>query len=168
MRSQIAAPDVRHALLLVAVSCIFGAATNTLRPRPLPWFAPQPYAVLHECPEVTESAGVIAPEAALQKAGRIVYVDGRSPAEYQREHVDGALNIPYDPLYSIPEEALRRVRAQRGNWLLVYGGATTGKLLADELASSNLRGVLWVQGDLEGLRRAGARIARAAPGGGTS
>jgi rhodanese-related sulfurtransferase len=144
--------------LLVLLPGLLGVAANALRADRLPWVAPEPYLVLHDCPETTETAGTIAAAAALRKPGRLGFVDGSAADAFGRGHVKGAVNVSYDPLFPVAEGSVRALRDARATWILVYGGGGTGKPLADELASAGLSGVLWVQGDLDSLRAAGADV----------
>ncbi len=145
--------------LLVALPALIGLVFNALRPGPLPWTAREPYAILHDCPETTATAGVITASAALLRSGQSVFVDASATAAFERAHVRGALNVPFDPLLSVTDTSLAAIRATHASRILVYGAEGTGHALADELATHDVVGVLWVEGDLTALRDAGASIA---------
>jgi rhodanese-related sulfurtransferase len=147
----------RRVVLLLGIPCLLAVTVNLLRSHPLPWVANRPYEILHDCPEAARTAGVISPAEALQKPGRILFVDSRSRVEFLRDHAEGALSVPYDPLLPPREQDLQAIRARRARWILVYGSGETAQLAADELATAHLTGVLRVEGGLAALHQAGVR-----------
>ena len=92
---------------------------------------------------------------ALQEAGDgLLFVDVRTPEEYQSGHVPGAINIPRNQLSSRLAE-LERARDR----LVVYcERGPRAVAAAATLASAGFTGVRHLTGDMAGWRAAGLPI----------
>ena len=80
--------DLAIAALIVVAAAAVGLARNSLSAEPLPLTGASPATVSY-----LETADEVAQAVSLQEA---VVIDARSLEEYAREHIKGALNVPYD------------------------------------------------------------------------
>jgi len=91
-------------------------------------------------------------DEALAPGARTV-VDVRDPAEYDADHLDGALNLPVDEL----EERAAELLPDRDAPVVTYcNGGGRGSLGADTLTRLGYTDVVNLEGGLRGLRGQGS------------
>lgn len=130
--------------VLVGVSLVLAVVVNLARPAPLPWVAQAPYEIFDDCPEATQTATAVTADKALRRQDSL-WVDARSAQEYAVLHVKNARHVAYDPLFPVDEAALTAIKSAGRRWVIVYGSDQTGRLLADDLASAGIPGVVYVE-----------------------
>lgn len=94
--------------------------------------------------------------AGLLDAGRIVLIDARSPEEYERGHIAGAVNIPYDQLIGYYDTL--RDRVPMDAYVVCYCESytcDTSDNLATELRLMGYRNVVVYKGGWEEWEQSG-------------
>ena len=94
--------------VILTAACVFaGMAFNAARSDGIPVVAPRPYEIYVPCPEtLTEAQSVDASEATQN----VLYVDARPTEQFQRAHIKGATNLPYDVLADPSPQDLDRLK----------------------------------------------------------
>lgn len=132
--------------LIAAASGAVALAVNAGRPDSLPLVAESEYEIYEDCPEGEESATEIALDEITENPAYFLIVDSREPEEFEAGHVEGALSVPYDPLFPVSEEEVERVRAAVGERVVVVvGDPLTARLLANDLATQGLDWVNYLE-----------------------
>lgn len=125
-----------------AVAFVF----NATRPTPLAWAADSDYEIYDDCDETTETAEPIAIADVLEHPDYYLLVDAREPEEFAAGSAAGAINLPYDPLFSVGEGEIDGIRSQAGDrGLVIIGEPETAKLLADDLFSQGMTFVNYLE-----------------------
>ena len=125
--------DLAFVALLVAAAAVLGLARNSLSAQPLPLSGASPAAVSY-----FETGDEVLQAQRLREA---VLIDARPAEEYAREHIKGALSVPY----SEREQSLATLVETIPSSTLVIAYCDEGCDSAPRLAS-------WLQG--KGWRRA--------------
>lgn len=126
-------------VVLAIVPSLFAVGFNLARPTPLTWVAKEPYEIFQDCPEATETAEAISVEAIRKNPKAFLIIDARMPKAFKEGHIEGAINIPYDPLFPVSEANIQNVQAARkGRRVVVVGEGKTAKLLAEDLMTQGL------------------------------
>jgi hypothetical protein len=142
-----------EAVLVALIGVVISLAVNTLRPDGLPLIARAPYQTLVPCPEPGGPAEALAARSPEVSSPRSFLVDARSPAEFNRGHLPGAVNVPYDWLDPIPETSLmelaRSIAASGASRVVVYGDGgrpDSGEHLGREISGRGIKNVFFVRG----------------------
>jgi len=125
--------DLALVALLVAAATVLGLARNSLSAQPLPLSGASPSAVSY-----LETGDEVLQALRSQDA---VLIDARTAEEYARDHIQGALSVPY----SEREQSLTTL-------VQTIPGSTLIIVYCDEGCDSAPRLASWLQG--EGWRRA--------------
>jgi len=125
--------DLALVALLVAAATVLGLARNSLSAQPLPLSGASPAAVSY-----LETGDEVLQALRSQDA---VLIDARAAEEYARDHIQGALSVPY----SEREQSLATL-------VQTIPGSTLIIVYCDEGCDSAPRLASWLQG--EGWRRA--------------
>ncbi len=125
--------DLALVALLVAAATVLGLARNSLSAQPLPLSGASPAAVSY-----LETGDEVLQALRAQDA---VLIDARTAEEYARDHIQGALSVPY----SEREQSLATL-------VQTIPGSTLIIVYCDEGCDSAPRLASWLQG--EGWRRA--------------
>ncbi len=147
----------RRALLEAASVALIGAlaglAVNALRADGLPLVARAPYQILVPCPEPggpVEALDAGAPEISSERS---FLVDARPSEEFNRHHIPGAVNIPYDWLDPVPDDTLadlaRSIAASGATRVVVYGDGgrpDNGEHLGKEISGCGIKNVFYIRG----------------------
>lgn len=129
---------LRSALIAAAAS-IVALGFNAVRADPLDWVADSEYEIYDECPEGEEEATAIGLDELLENPGYFFLVDSRMPGEYGAAHVEGALSVPYDPLFPIEEGEIAAVKEAAGDrTVVVIGDTLTARLLANDFLNQGV------------------------------
>jgi len=142
-----------EAVVITAVSVVIGLGVNAVRPRGLPLVASEPYQILVPCPE---PGGPVEPVKATDPElewPRTFLVDARGVAEYEAEHLPGAVNLCYDWLDPVPEEELlalaAEIAASGATRVVVYGDGgrpDSGEHLGREISGRGIKNVCFIEG----------------------
>lgn len=147
---------LRDALLTLLAGALVGLVFNALRPAGLAWIAQRDYEILVPCPEPLGEAGVLEPARAAQPTAGALLVDGRTADLYRQWHLPQAINVPFDFLDPVSDEAVRKLARSGARLLIVYGDGDrpdSGQQLARELAGRGLKNVHFVRGGAPALRQ---------------
>ena len=147
----------RRALLEVVVVALVGAVTglvfNALRPDGLVLIAHTPYQTLVPCPEPGGPVEVLDPRDPEITSPRSFLVDARPRADFDRRHLAGAVNVPYDWLDPVPEDTLaelaRSIAASGATRVVVYGDGgrpDSGEHLGKEISGRGIKNVYFIRG----------------------
>jgi len=150
---------VRDAVLITAVASAVGLLVNLFHPEKIPYFAEEEYNILVPCPE---PGGEVTPLEAgdpLVKAGDTFIVDARRKAEHRAWKLGEAMNIPYDYLEPIPDEALQelitRIHKSGAKRLVVYGDGKdpdSGEQAGKEISGKGVKNVFFIKGGAPALK----------------
>jgi len=136
---------LRRSALLVAFSALVAVGVNAGRPDSLEWVASAEYEIYENCPEGTGSATTVTLREIVEKPDYFLLVDCRSLEEYEESHIPNAISIPYDPLFSVDEEAIFQIQKESdGRTVVVIGDTLTAKLLADDLVTQGMEYVSYL------------------------
>ncbi len=137
-----------RSFFIVLFASLVAVGVNAGRPDSLAWIASSEYEIFDECPEGDEEAPFIAIDELLENPDYFLLVDSRMPDEFDKTHVEGTLSVPYDPLFSVTEEDVARVRDAAGDrTVVVIGDSLTARLLANDFLSQGLDWVHYLEGD---------------------
>ena len=132
--------------ILVSISCIVAVTVNIFRPTPLEWVASEQYEIFTDCPETTKTSKAIAMESVSQAPRKFLLVDARPGDDFEKKHLNAALSLPYDPIFSVDKKDLKKIeKAANGRTVVVYGGRHNAKLLADDLVSQGISKVRFLK-----------------------
>jgi hypothetical protein len=142
-----------EAAVVALAGAVIALAFNALRPGHLPLVARTPYQTLVPCPEPggpVEALDAGAPEVS---SPRSFLIDARSQGEFERHHLSGAVNVPYDWLDPVPEESLaelaRAIAASGAARVVVYGDGgrpDSGEHLGKEISGRGIKNVCFIRG----------------------
>ena len=147
---------VRDALLATVLAAAVGLAFNWMNKEGIPLLAQKPYEIFVPCPEPLGEVKPVSPGDPLLLR-RIVLLDARPKADYERWHASGAMHLEFDYLSPVSRDAVRRVAATGAEAVVVYGDGgspDSGRELARELAGRGVRSVYYLQGGAPALSRA--------------
>lgn len=160
--------------LMTLAAAGLGIATDLARPDGIPLVTDIPYEIFAPCrdSEVTSVAADV--EEVVGVVGeRVLYVDARPREVFAREHVRGALNVPYSALFGAEKAEVDRVvqaaRRRKTSIVVVYGAyrdpevdadVDFGKPLAEQLIESGLSGVKHLEGGIEALNKRGVAMVK--------
>jgi len=107
--------DFLKAVYLVVAVFVLSVAFNELRTESLPRIAKEPYQVYVPCPETEEEAGkvsldTLAKDELLSFPKGTLLVDARESESFDKGHIAGAVNLPYDDLMGVDESDLTNLR----------------------------------------------------------
>ncbi|NNE07844.1 MAG: hypothetical protein HKN20_04700 [Gemmatimonadetes bacterium] len=135
-----------RSLGIVGFSFVVAFAVNATRTTPLAWAADSDYEIYDDCDETTETAEPIAIAEVLEHPDYYLLVDAREPDAFAAGSAAGAVNLPYDPLFSVGQEEIDELRSQAGDrGLVIIGDPETAKLLADDLFSQGMTFVNYLE-----------------------
>ncbi|MBK8010718.1 MAG: rhodanese-like domain-containing protein [Deltaproteobacteria bacterium] len=140
---------LRDAGLFVLFTGMLAIVTNALREDGLPWVQKEAYEILVPCPETTGETTAVRPDTPLFLDARVLIIDGRHSRDFEKWHVERAINIPFDYLEPTPSDVIDRTASSRAREVLVYGDGKdpdSGEQLARELAGKGIRNVHFVAG----------------------
>jgi rhodanese-related sulfurtransferase len=145
---------------VAVVSAGIAFAVNAGRPDSLPLVAESDYEIYEDCPEGEDEATRVPLDEVTENPSYWLFVDARPPEEFAAGHIEGALSLPYDPLFSVSAEDVEKIRAAAGSrTILVVGEPTTARFLANDLTAQGLDWVNCLEegADWHALLSSGAR-----------
>ncbi len=135
-----------RSLGIVGFSFAVGITMNATRPTPLAWAADSDYEIYDDCDETTETAEPMSIADVLAHPDYYLLVDAREPDAFAAGSAPGAVNLPYDPLFSVGQEEIDALRSRAGDRsLVIIGDPETAKLLADDLFSQGMTFVNYLE-----------------------
>lgn len=150
---------LRDAVLITAAACVVGLLVNLFHPEKIPYIAEEEYNILVPCPE---PGGEVTPLQAgdpLVQAKDTFIVDARRQSEHQAWKLGTAMNIPYDYLEPIPDEALQQlikgIQKSGAKRVVVYGDGKdpdSGEQAGKEISGKGIKNVFFVKGGAPALR----------------
>lgn len=146
-----------QAAVVLLLSLVLAVAANLFRPEGLSWHEGWTAAKLSKAPMGTQ----VMPRQALSLWGKpdIVFLDARSSEAFAREHVPGAVNLPYDPF--APDLAERIAALPKTRMYIVYCDGVGCPLSSDLAQLMRLEGldrVLVLAGGIEEWKAAGGSL----------
>lgn len=158
-----------QSLAVVAVSAVIAVGTNALRSDGIPLVTDVPYEIFAQCRDSEAAADAVAAGEIDSGDGTLLYVDARPEEEFTREHVDGAINVPYSALFGASADDLERIASAASrpgiSGIVVYGSMIDpdapdqpielGKPLAQQLVETGLEKVRHMAGGLAALKKVG-------------
>ena len=150
---------LRDAVIITAVAGAVGLLVNLFHPEKIPYIAEEEYKILVPCPE---PGGEVTPLEAgdpLVRAEDSFIVDARNSTEHQAWKLGEAMNIPYDYLEPIPDEALEAliegIHKSGAHRVVVYGDGKdpdSGEQAGKEISGKGIKNVFFVKGGAPALR----------------
>jgi rhodanese-related sulfurtransferase len=140
---------------VIAFSTILALMVNGIRGEGLPLV--MPFTPEYQCPSRMPEGLAIRMEEALGLYGRgqALFVDARSRDSFDKNHITGAVSLPYSFLAPVPADAVAGLK--QGRSVIVYcngKGAERSRLMAGELSDAGLKGVSYLDGGLLGWVKA--------------
>jgi hypothetical protein len=86
---------VRQTIFIILISVALGAAANIIRPDSIPFVDTWSMADKLVTEEGDTLAIPLEDAAALFADNEVVFLDARTPAEYEKGHIQGAVNLPW-------------------------------------------------------------------------
>ena len=141
---------------VIVLSIALGLLVNGIRKDGVPLIMPFPPE--YRCADEMTEGRAIAAKEALRQHGRegTVFVDARPTESYEKGHIQGAINLPYSFVRSVPPEAIELLRKERR--IIVYcnsESAERSNLMAGELSEAGLNDVAYLLGGFLGWVKAG-------------
>ncbi|MFH1279574.1 MAG: rhodanese-like domain-containing protein [Candidatus Eisenbacteria bacterium] len=134
--------------LIVSAASVIALGYNAVRADSLDWVADSEYEIYDECPEGEEEAAAVSLEELQENPDYFFLVDSRMPDEFGAEHAEGALSVPYDPLFPISEEEIGAVKEAAGDrTVVVIGDVPTARLLANDFLNQGVGFVQYLNED---------------------
>jgi rhodanese-related sulfurtransferase len=158
---------IGRSIVLTAACVIAGVVFNTARSGGIPLVAPRPYEIYVPCPETTVEAAQVTTQE-LAGAEDVLYVDARPEAEFEREHIAGAVSLPYPVLDDPPPDKVASLK-RRKRRIVTYGGGgrgDLGKMMASVLTELGVENVNHLEGGLQAWKARGGRTETQPPEGG--
>jgi rhodanese-related sulfurtransferase len=153
---------LRDAVLIAAACGAVGLLVNLFHPEKIPYIAREEYETLVPCPE---PGGEVTPLEATDPfvhAEDTFLVDARRKQEHKAWRLRDAVNIPYDYLEPIPDEALkgliRGIQKSGARRLVVYGDGKdpdSGEQAGKEISGKGVKNVFFVKGGAPALKGGG-------------
>ena len=154
---------LRDALLISHVCAVVGTGVNAVRVSGIPLIQKTEYQILVPCPEGSSNVQSLGIHGPMSADKRSLWIDARSPMQYQRWHAAGARNVPFDYLESTCSADVNAIAASEASQVVVFGDGKdpdSGEQLARELAGRGIRNVRFVQGGAPALEAAAGGGAR--------
>ena len=170
--------DCVVAFVILGLSAAVALGFNAMRENRLDLVARESFdsLIFQPCPETFEEAGKASLDD-LDSGGGVAFpegtvlVDCRSPEAFDRGHIPGALNVPYDELEGVSPKDVERLKTHRH--VIVYCDGweeekdpaerynnPPSSLLADELKSAGLADVNSLAGGLRAYLEKGGQVRR--------
>ena len=153
------ATALRDAVLITAAAGAVGLLVNLFHPEKIPYIAEEEYETLVPCPEPGGEVTPLEANDALVRAGGTFVVDARQQSEHRAWKLGDAMNIPYDYLEPIPDEALKdlvkRIQKSGARRVVVYGNGKnpdSGEQAGREISGKGIKNVFFVKGGAPALR----------------
>lgn len=158
--------NIKRILMILGLAIVAAVISNQLHEPHLKWFHKTPQAVPvakadpaaeieYVAQPVTEPALVELNQLLkLQEADQVLLIDARTPAEFNKEHLPGAINLDYESYPSL--DGLQKVA--EGRTLVTYcdgDPCTLSTDLAMLMYQNDFDGVLIFYGGLEQWKKAG-------------
>lgn len=132
-------------LIISVFSAIFSMLFNFINPKGIPIIARYPYEIYTDCAEFKEEAEFISINRVFNKLEDedTLFIDSRGEEEYKKEHIKGAINIPYDVLFPVNEQSVLKIKDKK--LVIFYDDMPKGseyrpsKELASELKSRGVK-----------------------------
>ncbi|RME23191.1 MAG: rhodanese-like domain-containing protein [Deltaproteobacteria bacterium] len=140
-----------EAAAMMVASSLVGLAVNLFHPRAIPYVAEKPYRTVVPCPVPGKDVDACGANELHRQVN--LFVDARSRRDYEKWHVPGAMNIPYDYLEPVPQASIDELSmalsARHARKIVVYGDGRnpdSGEHLARELAEKGFGNICFVKG----------------------
>lgn len=145
--------------IAITIACFpFAFAFNALRSDGIALIQQKEYQILVPCPVTEGTVEATDAEALKPDAPRTLLIDARSSEEFQRWHLPGALNVPYDYLEPTDPKTINQIVSSGAKRVVVYGDGDnpdSGEQLAKEIAGKGIRNVAYVRGGSSRLNKSG-------------
>ena len=141
--------------MILAFSAAIACVVNLLRPDSLEWIAARDYEILVPCPEpMGEAVAMDVPNDWPMKTGDLL-IDARLPDDFSLWHVPDSMNISFDYLTPVTDEAIRQIASTRARRIIVAGDGSdpdSGEQLAREISGRGIKNVHYIAGGIPKLR----------------
>jgi rhodanese-related sulfurtransferase len=152
-----------RAAIITAGCVLIGVVFNAVRAEGIDLVAQVEYEIYVPCPESqAESETMTAENARAQED--VLYVDARPEEDFAREHIKGAVSLPYPLLGDPPPEKIEALK-RRSVPIVTYGGGgrdQSGKMMADLLTELGVPDVSHLEGGLKSWREQNGALEKAA------
>jgi Rhodanese-like domain len=157
---------------IAAFASAVSIGTNMSRADGIPLITDIPYDIFAPCKDSEASSEALQISDITSNAPATIYVDARPKKAYDKQHVKGAINVPYSALFGASEADINRIKSavtdRNATAIVVYGlfldpadaakQIDFGKPLADQLIEAQVQNVGHVEGGLEALNKSGVEI----------
>lgn len=165
-------------VILTAAAVVLATATNAARTDGIPLVTDIPYEIFSACKDAEAVSEAVSANDVDLKGEKTLTVDAGPKTQYDKEHVKGALNVPYSALFGASPADIEKVKqaaeAQNASIIAVYGSfkdpenptaeVDFAKSLADQLLEAGLPNVHHIKGGLEAMKKQGAKTVQGKAG----
>jgi rhodanese-related sulfurtransferase len=150
---------LRDAVIITAIAAAVGLLVNLFHPEKIPYIAEEEYNILVPCPEPGGEVTPLEADDARVRAKDSFIVDARKRTEHQAWKLGEAMNIPYDYLEPIPDEALDKlikgIQRSGAKRVVVYGDGKdpdSGEQAGKEISGKGIKNVFFIKGGAPALK----------------
>jgi len=168
-----------QSVIIAATACLLAIIFNSVRADGIPLITDVPYDIFAECKDSeAEATQVTADDLVAGPKNKVLYIDARPAELFAKQHVTGAINVPYSALFGASDEDVKKIAKRvtdKGiTSVIVYGAYVDpeepenkvdfGEPLSLQLIEAEIGDVKYVKGGLETLIRGGVQIQSGAGG----
>ncbi len=142
-----------NALVIVLLCGLIALIFNTVRPNGIAIIATSDYQILVPCPEPGGPVQILPPSDPAVTSASTFLIDARNRSEYNKRHLETAVNVGFDWLDPIPDEILNQlaieIASSRVTRVVVYGDGglpDSGEYLGKEISGRGIKNVFFLDG----------------------
>lgn len=147
---------IRNAIIIsVVVSCL-AVIVNFIHPNRIPLISEKPYETLVPCPDSTGHIEEVSYSEIKGRLNEALVIDARAAEDFDKWHIDGSINIPYDYLSPVCPLKIKEIIKSKKKYVVVYGDGEepdSGRELAKELATRGVKNVHYIRGGIKEIER---------------
>lgn len=103
------------------------------------------------------TAQTISPQQAAQQIGAHLFLDVRTPAEFNEVHIDGAIS---HPLSELDSQQVQKLMANKGGCVLVCGSGGRARQAFEKLTSNGISALTVLDGGMKAWEGSGLPVVR--------
>jgi len=156
-----AVPILRDATIVTIASAAIALTFNAIRSDGIRLVQQEEYDILVPCPEPVGDPEQIEAQDPRVKDERSLLLDVREKEDFEKWHMEGARNQPFDwlgpPIDEEVKTVAKQVAASRAQRVIIYGDGDdpdSGKEWAKLLSGANIKNVFYVVGGAPALNPA--------------
>jgi rhodanese-related sulfurtransferase len=140
---------IRDAIIITIACTALALTVNTVRRDGIAFIQRDPYEIVVPCPVTAGNIKAVDAASLKNSEGDKLVIDARSPTDYKRWHITGAINVPFDYLEPTDPKIIRKIASSNAKEVVIYGDGNnpdSGEQLAKEIAGKGIRNVAYIAG----------------------